>query len=68
MIWWLEMGLTTYVGVLTYSMNSKRDPDWTKMPNPFSKEFQLMTFMGFFGCLFLWPLVLIGFCLPDNKN
>jgi len=36
------------------------DPDWSKMPNPFSQQFQIAMMVGIAMHLFLWPVVLFA--------
>jgi len=58
--WYLNMGLASLCLHFAESYVKPKGADWTKMPNPFSPEFQTLIFVGLAVHVFLWPLVWIG--------
>ena len=68
--WYLQMGIITLLTVVVYSILKPSDPDWTRMPNPFSPHYQKLIFCMLGLTIFAWPLALIGLAISlveENK-
>jgi hypothetical protein len=55
---YVMIGLMTFMFIVT---SGSGQVDWTKMPNPFSKEYQYMMFAAIFVAVFMWPLVWVAY-------
>ena len=63
--WYMTIGFMTLMYVMM--RKSGGSPDWTRMPNPFSKEFQGLVFMSLTLTVLLWPLVWVALYFKGDE-
>lgn len=56
---YLLYGVLTLMAFTAYACVSPSNSDWTKMPDPRSKEFQLMAALSFMLIVVAWPIFLM---------